>query len=75
MSRKADEEKKPMSGIRRMLTLMAMQSQSRRARGTGPKIQCRERTGIARNASCPCGSHRKYKKCCGKSALGKVDGV
>lgn len=30
---------------------------------------------IGRNDPCPCGSGKKYKKCCYKSDLSKVDGV
>ncbi|EQD34131.1 SEC-C motif domain protein, partial [mine drainage metagenome] len=29
-----------------------------------------EATGVARNAPCPCGSGRKFKRCCGKDRAG-----
>lgn len=34
----------------------------------GPKPQTRETPKIGRNDPCPCGSGKKYKKCCGKDA-------
>ncbi len=34
----------------------------------GPKTVRRKEEKIGRNASCPCGSGKKYKKCCGKLA-------
>ena len=34
--------------------------------GTGPTLRTAEKIG--RNAPCPCGSGKKYKKCCGKAA-------
>jgi hypothetical protein len=33
-----------------------------------PDAQPASNVQIARNAPCPCGSHEKYKRCCGKSA-------
>lgn len=33
-----------------------------------PSIAPRRATKVARNAPCPCGSGRKYKKCCGRSS-------
>jgi hypothetical protein len=33
-----------------------------------PAIRPRRATKVGRNASCPCGSGRKYKKCCGSGA-------
>lgn len=33
-----------------------------------PSILPRQATKVPRNAPCPCGSGRKYKKCCGNSA-------
>ncbi len=35
--------------------------------GEAPKTIRREGEKIGRNAPCPCGSGKKYKKCCGKS--------
>ena len=32
----------------------------------GPKTVRRDEDKVGRNASCPCGSGQKYKKCCGK---------
>ena len=34
--------------------------------GAGPTHRAAEKVG--RNAPCPCGSGKKYKKCCGKAA-------
>ncbi|MGH2872053.1 MAG: SEC-C metal-binding domain-containing protein [Solirubrobacteraceae bacterium] len=34
----------------------------------GPPTLPRRATKVPRNAPCPCGSGRKYKKCCGNSA-------
>ncbi|RUM38454.1 MAG: preprotein translocase subunit SecA, partial [Desulfobulbus sp.] len=33
---------------------------------TGPKTVRRQEEKVGRNAPCPCGSGKKYKKCCGK---------
>ena len=33
---------------------------------TGPKSQVKNSSKIGRNDPCPCGSGKKYKKCCGK---------
>jgi hypothetical protein len=33
-----------------------------------PSIRPRQATKVGRNALCPCGSGRKYKKCCGSGA-------
>ena len=33
-----------------------------------PKTKKRSEEKIGRNAPCPCGSGKKYKKCCGKAA-------
>lgn len=30
------------------------------------------KTAVARNATCPCGSGRKYKRCCGRTAPGEA---
>ena len=35
------------------------------ARALGPRIAPAQRTKIGRNDPCPCGSGKKYKKCCG----------
>jgi len=35
-----------------------------------PRTQPKEPTPIARCAPCPCGSGRKYKRCCGAEAIG-----
>ena len=32
---------------------------------TGPKEPTRNKTDVGRNETCPCGSGKKYKKCCG----------
>ncbi len=34
----------------------------------GPKQPVRKEAKVGRNAPCPCGSGKKYKKCCGKAA-------
>ncbi|HOI94592.1 MAG TPA: preprotein translocase subunit SecA [Syntrophobacter fumaroxidans] len=36
------------------------------AEGAGPKPQTRKDRKVGRNDPCPCGSGKKYKKCCGK---------
>ena len=36
--------------------------------GSAPKTVRRKDQKIGRNAPCPCGSGKKYKKCCGKAA-------
>jgi preprotein translocase subunit SecA len=36
--------------------------------GAGPRTVRRQADKIGRNAPCPCGSGKKYKKCCGKAA-------
>jgi len=33
-----------------------------------PSIRPRQATKVGRNAPCPCGSGRKYKKCCGSGS-------
>ena len=33
-----------------------------------PSIRPRRATKVGRNAPCPCGSGRKYKKCCGSGS-------
>ncbi len=43
---------------------------------TSPRISCTDRPPqVPRNAPCPCGSGKKYKRCCGVSAAPVLNGV
>jgi preprotein translocase subunit SecA len=36
--------------------------------GSAPEPQRRKTKKVGRNDPCPCGSGKKYKKCCGRAA-------
>jgi uncharacterized protein YecA (UPF0149 family) len=65
------DEFKPSVKKRRIYPQMLPMSE-RMVRALRPEMdQTNERRGkIGRNAPCPCGSGKKYKKCCGKGEEG-----
>ena len=66
-------EKLSMVQVRREEEIREMQEEKRdqefvlsRGGDTAPQPQRRETQKVGRNDPCPCGSGKKYKKCCGK---------
>ena len=48
---------KPMVDVRKLSTNL----------GTGPRQPVKAKAKVGPNDPCPCGSGKKYKKCCGKN--------
>jgi len=66
-------EKLSMVQVRREEEIREMQEEKRdqefvlsRGGDAAPQPQRRETQKVGRNDPCPCGSGKKYKKCCGK---------
>jgi preprotein translocase subunit SecA len=61
-----EEEVERMEEERRRQRLRLVYSRGEEAREEKPKQQPIRRQKIGRNDPCPCGSGKKYKKCCGR---------
>ena len=62
--RLANEEEVKRAEAREKATLSALQSNRNAAEAQAAPVQAKKEPG--RNDPCPCGSGKKYKKCCGK---------
>jgi len=65
-----DEQKQAeeMERRQRRQQMMLSQQQAAASGGTGNSQVKREAAKVGRNDPCPCGSGKKYKKCCGVNA-------